>query len=349
MAEGPEHRFTFANAAYRELIGRDDVIGRTVAEVLPEIQRQGFVELLDRVYQTGVPFIGRGLPIEFQHPNDASPVKRYIDTIYHPVRDANGSIVGLFAEGHDVTEQVHAESRAGKLQAQLLRVSRSTAMESFGSAVAHEINQPLAAAVNYLAIARKLVDKPDKHEDLSNAIERASSAAMRAGDILRRLRTLTTTGTSNSQPTDLVKTVLEAITLVRMANPNMSVITTSLEGAVVMADAVQIQQVLVNLLRNAQEAMVDRPYPEVDISVTKNDKEATVRVEDVGPGIPQEEMPELFDWFTTTKSDGTGIGLPISQRIIEAHAGRIWAENGLNGAVFSFTLPLAKEGVELDG
>jgi PAS domain S-box-containing protein len=349
MAEGPEHRFTFANAAYRELIGREDLIGRTVSEVMPEIQRQGFVELLDRVYQTGVPFIGRGLPIEFQHDPDVPPAKRFIDTIYHPVRDADGAIVGLFAEGHDVTEHVQAESLAGKLQAQLLRVSRFTAMESFGSAVAHEINQPLAAAVNYLAIARKLVGSPDKQEDLSSALERASSAAMRAGDILRRLRTLTATGTSNSQPTDLVKTVLEAITLVRMANPNISVITTSLEGAVVMADAVQIQQVLVNLLRNAQDAMVDNPHPEVEISVTKNDWLATVRVEDRGPGIPKEKLPELFDWFMTTKSDGTGIGLPISQRIIEAHSGRIWAENSTEGAVFKFTLPLAREGIEQDG
>ena len=348
MAEGPEHRFTFANAAYRELVGREDIIGRTVDEVLPEIIRQGFVDLLDRVYQTGVPFVGRGLPIEFQRDPDGAPAKRYIDTIYHPVRDADGAIVGLFAEGHDVTDHVQAESLAGQLQAQLLRVSRSTAMESFGSAVAHEINQPLAAAVNYLAIARKLVGKDDQQEALSNVLERASGATMRAGDILRRLRTLATTGSANSQPTDLIRTVLEAITLTRMANPAISVVTSSLEGAIVMADGVQIQQVMMNLFRNAQEAMVDNVHPQVEISVTKNEHLATVRVADRGPGIPQERMSELFNWFVTTKSDGTGIGLPISQRIIEAHSGRIWAENGPEGAVFSFTLPLANEGLERD-
>jgi signal transduction histidine kinase len=349
MAEGPEHRFKFANAAYRELVGREDIIGRTVAEVLPEIQSQGFIDLLDRVFQTGVPYVGRAIPIEFQIDPNSPPKKRYIDTIYHPVRDADGTIIGLFAEGHDVTEHVQAETLAGKLQSQLLRVSRSTAMESFGSAVAHEINQPLAPAVNYLAIARKLVGGGEQQEALTNALDKASAATMRAGDILRRMRALATTGSTSSQPTDLTVTVLEAIALVRMASPNISVLTASLESAVVMADSVQVQQVLMNLLKNAQEAMVDSAQPEIVISITKGQEFATVRVEDRGPGIPPEKIHELFEWFVTTKSEGTGIGLPISQRIVEAHAGRIWAENGEDGAIFSFTLPLANEGIEKNG
>jgi signal transduction histidine kinase len=104
-----------------------------------------------------------------------------------------------------------------------------------------------------------------------------------------------------------------------------------------------------NLLKNAQEAMADSSHPEIEISIAKCQGFATVRVEDRGPGIAPEKIDELFEWFVTTKSEGTGIGLPISQRIVEAHAGRIWAENGTKGAVFSFTLPLAKEGPEANG
>lgn len=348
MAEGPEHRFTFANAAYRQLVGRQDLIGKTVAEVMPEIVRQGFVEILDRVFTTGVPFVGRGLAIEFQRQPGEPPVKNYIDTIYHPVRDGDGNVVGLFAEGHDVTKQVEAQALAGKLQAQLLRVSRSTAMESFGSAVAHEINQPLAATVNYLALARKMVGKADPDE-LSAVITRASDATMKAGEILRRLRNVTSTGSSSPQPTDLMRTVLEAITLVRMADPNLSVVTSSLESAMVMADGVQIQQVVVNLLKNAQEAMSDIAHPEVEISITTNETHATVRFEDRGPGIPEQRLEDLFEWFVTTKTQGSGIGLPISKRIIEAHSGRLWAESGSTGAVFAFTLPLACEDLQANG
>lgn len=349
MAEGPEHRFKFANTAYRQLVGREDVVGRTVAEVLPEIQKQGFIDLLDRVFQTGIPFIGRAIPIEFQKDPESPSKKRFIDTIYHPMRDVNGTIVGLFAEGHDVTEHVQAQLLASKLQTQLLRVSRSTAMDSFGSAVAHEINQPLAAAVNYLAIARKHVGDKAQQKVLIDALERASGAAMRAGDILRRMRLLATSGTSRSQPTDLVQAVQEAISLVRMTTPNISVVITALDGTIVMADSVDVQQIMMNLLRNAQEAMVDSRNPEIKISISKCQDYATVRVEDCGPGIPLQKLDELFDWFVTTKSGGTGIGLPVSQRIVEAHGGRIWAENGTNGAVFFFTFPLLTEDLGANG
>jgi two-component system sensor kinase FixL len=340
MSDGPEHRFSFANAAYRELVGRQDVIGKTVAEVLPEIVAQGFVAILDRVYETGVPFVGRGLPIELQPGPGEPPRKRYIDTIYHPLRDVAGKIVGLFAEGHDVTQQVEAQGLANKLQAQLLRVSRTTAMESFGSAVAHEINQPLAAAVNYLGLAKKLASDLER-PDLSDAIGNASNATMRAGDILRRLRTLTTTGLTTPRPTNLTTVALEAITLVRMANPELSIITRSMEDCMVMADGVQVQQVLVNLLKNAQEAMTEVDHPEVSISIERHAESAVVRVEDRGEGIPPENLVTLFEWFVTTKDEGSGIGLPISRRIVESFGGKLTAENVPEGAAFTFTLPLA--------
>lgn len=345
LADGPEHRFTFANASYRKLVGREDIVGKTVAEVLPEVVRQGFIDLLDTVYQTGEPFIGRGLPIVFESSPDETPDQRYIDTIYHPVRNARGEITGLFAEGHDVTEQVKAQSLASHLQAQLLRFSRSTALESFGSAVAHEINQPLAAAVNYLAVARKAISPEEPKADaLADAIQRASHAVTRAGEILQRLRTLDRTGTATARPTELLDMILEAISLVRTANPNLEIVTTATDEVVVVADRVQIQQVIVNLLKNAQEAMISASHPMISISVKTDGKVAIVRVEDHGPGIADENLESLFEWFVTTKRDGTGIGLPISKRIIEAHDGRMWAENLRNGAAFSFTLPLVAKG-----
>ena len=341
MTEGPEHRFKFANEAYRALIGRQAIIGRTVRDVLPEIEKQGFIGLLDQVFQTGVPFVGRAFPIELQSDADLPAQRHYIDTIYHPIRDADGVTTGLFAEGHDVTEHVRAETLASDLQAQLLQVSRSIAMETFGRAVAHELNQPLAATVNYLGVARKLVGDATVREALSQTLEKALAAAMRAGDILRQMRNFAATGLSNSQPVDLTMVVLEAVNLSKMIEPDTCVVTTSLERARVMADSIQIQQVLMNLLRNAQEAMVDVTHPEILISMTKRGDLAKVSVEDRGRGLPPNQICELFDWFVTTKTGGTGIGLPISKQIVEAHSGTIWAENGPQGAIFSFTLPLA--------
>lgn len=343
MTEGADHRFKFANESYRELIGRHDIIGRTVAEVLPEIEQQGFIGLLDQVFQSGVPFVGRAFPIELRSNEGSPPQKRYIDTIYHPVRDAEGAITGLFAEGHDVTEHVAAETLAASLQAQLVRVSRSIAMETFGRAVAHELNQPLAAAVNYVATARKLAERRGGGDDLVQALDRASAATMRAGDILRRMRNFAATGSANAQPLDLVAVVLDAVNLSKMVDPDTCLITTSLENAVVLADSVQVQQVLMNLIRNAQEAMAEVARPEIVISVTRMGSFATISVADRGPGLAKERIPELFVWFVTTKSGGSGIGLPISRQIIEAHSGSMWAENGPAGAVFSFTLPLAEE------
>jgi signal transduction histidine kinase len=338
MAEGPEHRFTFANAAYRELVGRTDIVGKTVAEVLPEVVRQGFIEILDGVFKTGVPFVGRGLPLTLDDPETGAR-KRFIDTIYHPVRSPTGEISGLFAEGHDVTDQVEAQALAAALQAQLLRVSRATAIESFGTAVAHEINQPLAAAANYLSVASKLVGVDGQEAKLATMIEHASTATLRSGEILKRLRNLSS-GVEDPERVDLVKVVIEAIALMKMANTDLSISTSALERCDVRIDPVQIQQVLVNLIKNGLEAMAGQHESLIEISVTRRAPEAIVSVKDHGAGVILDRRNHLFDWFMTTKADGRGIGLPISKQIIDAHGGRIWVENDTEGAVFRFSLPL---------
>lgn len=340
MTEGPEHRFTVANAAYRLLVDRIDIVGRTVADVLPEVVAQGFIETLDRVYETGIPFVGRGLPLSLIDPETQERRKLFIDTIYHPVRSSGGEIVGLFAEGHDVTQQVEAQNLAAGLQAQLLRVSRATAMESLGTAVAHEINQPLAAAANYLAVATKLVGQEGQEQRLATMIERASIAALRSGEILKRLRNLSA-GAGETRRCDLVQIVIEAISLTRMADQSLSISTTALHPCEVSVDPVQIQQVLVNLIKNAREATAKSEDPVIEVAVSRETTSAVVSVEDRGGGVDPTKSDHLFEWFMTTKSEGSGIGLPISKQIVEAHGGRLWFEEAPRGAKFCFSIPLA--------
>lgn len=249
---------------------------------------------------------------------------------------------------HDLTEHQQTQARLRELQSELVHVSRLTAMGEMASALAHELNQPLAAISNYMKGSRRLLagSADPNTAKIESAMDRAAEQAIRAGQIIRRLRDFVSRGESEKRVESLSKLIEEAgaLGLAGAREQNVQLrFNLNPDADLVLADRVQIQQVLVNLFRNALEAMAQTPRREL---VATNRKAADdlieVSVSDTGTGFHDDVMPNLFKTFFTTKDSGMGVGLSISRSIIEAHGGRMWAENNdAGGATFRFTLPAA--------
>ncbi len=248
----------------------------------------------------------------------------------------------------DLSEQRRIEARLEKLH-----VDRLALMGGMAAALAHEINQPLAATAAYLRAVRRLLDKPPEERTASVAetADKAADQIMRAGRIVANLRSFVARGEPDKTLVSLRQLIEEAVELTaptaRQAGVSVSVACRA-ENDSVLADRLQIKQVLVNLLRNAIEAMEGGARRELSISTDAcADGALRVDVADTGPGLNAFVKEELFEPFMTTKAKGMGVGLSISRSIIEEHYGRIWAEpNTGGGAVFSFTLPLARVGAD---
>lgn len=250
----------------------------------------------------------------------------------------------------DLTEHQRTQARLQELQSELVHVSRLTAMGEMASALAHEINQPLAAISNYMKGSRRLLaeSRDPNAAKIESALDRASEQALRAGQIIRRLRDFVARGESEKRVESLSKLIEEASALGLAGAREQGVqLRFSLDPHAdrVLADRVQIQQVLVNLFRNALEAMAESQHRELVVTNTRIAEDMIeVEVSDTGSGFPDGVIPNLFQTFFTTKETGMGVGLSISRSIIEAHGGRMWAEsNASGGATFRFTLPAADE------
>jgi two-component system sensor kinase FixL len=223
-------------------------------------------------------------------------------------------------------------------------------MGTMASTLAHELNQPLTAIANYMEAARDLLERPDEQTIalLREAVSDSASEALRAGSIVRRLRDFVARGEVDMRPERLSDLVEEATRLALVGARERNIRTFyGLDSTIdlVVVDRIQIQQVLVNLLRNAVEALADTPARDIRITSTA-DREGMVRVSiaDSGTGLDPHIQRQLFKAFTTTKSNGMGLGLSICRTIVEAHGGRIWYEDGPDGgAMFQFTLIAAKE------
>jgi two-component system sensor kinase FixL len=248
----------------------------------------------------------------------------------------------------DLTEHQHTQARLQELQSELVHISRLSAMGEMASALAHELNQPLAAISNYMKGSRRLLagSTDPNASKIENAMDRAAEQALRAGQIIRRLRDFVSRGESEKRVESLSKLIEEAgaLGLAGAREQNIRLrFNLDPEFDLVLVDRVQIQQVLVNLFRNALEAMAHSPQRELVAANAKvADDMIEVAVSDTGPGFHDDVKANLFQTFFTTKETGMGVGLSISRSIIEAHGGRMWAEdNPSGGATFRFTLPAA--------
>jgi C4-dicarboxylate-specific signal transduction histidine kinase len=260
----------------------------------------------------------------------------------------------------DITERQTTEARLQKLQAELLHVSRLSAAGEMAAALAHELNQPLTAVASAIGAARRVLasafpsgSQQEAAAELRAAMDFAAEQALRGGQIVRHLRDFVTRGEADQRLQDTGKLIEEAGALA-LIGTRESGIQVSFRLAPqlppVRVDRVQIQQVLLNLIRNAAEAMTqegaaaeEAPHRELVVTaVPTSTGEVEVSVADTGPGLPPEVADSLFEPFVTTKPDGMGVGLSICRTIVEAHGGRLWAEpNPGGGTVFRFRLPVA--------
>lgn len=263
-----------------------------------------------------------------------------------PRRAADGSVVRWYGTIEDIEDKHRAGIQLQQLQADLIHVSRLSAMGAMGTTLAHELNQPLAAIANYVRGCRRLaqgIDSPVRDEFI-DALAAADSSAVRAGEIVRRLRALVAGGDVTRQMEDLPALINEAcgIAMVDAATLGVAYRTRFDAGArTVIVDRIQIQQVVINLVRNAVEALQGLELRNVLIETRRlDDGFCEVAVHDTGRGLDGAGHARLFTPFATSKANGMGIGLSISRTIVEAHGGRIWYEPGLRGgAVFRFTIP----------
>ena len=262
------------------------------------------------------------------------------------IRNPKGVIVGTSGILRDITEKKREEAKRIALQSELAHVSRLSAMGQVSAAIAHEVNQPLGAINNYLVVAQKLVAGEaagsPKLQKAAEALEKAAAQAIRAGSIISGLREFVEKRESVRARQNLPDLIREAAALAMLGKKHSDVrLHMTLDPATpsLILNKVQIQQVLVNLVRNALEAMADTANPELTIVSVANGTDAAITVRDNGPGISPEIADQLFQPFVTTKANGMGIGLRVCQSIIEAHGGTIHAANAAPGAVFAIRLP----------
>lgn len=244
-------------------------------------------------------------------------------------------------------ERVEAQERLSQMQSELIHVSRVSAMGTMASTLAHELNQPLTAVTNYLRGSIRLLSGGRTQPDSAvvEGLESATASALRAGEIVRRLRDLVARGVVTRKAEDLSALINEAIEVglvdaVAQGTTYITQIDPKLGSVIV--DRIQIQQVLINLLRNAVEALSTAPTRDIVIvACVAGEGMAEVSVSDSGPGLPPDILATLFSSFRTTKEDGMGVGLSICRTIVEANGGTITGENRAEGgAVFRFTLVL---------
>ena len=247
----------------------------------------------------------------------------------------------------DLTERQEYEKRVHTLQDELAHVSRVTAMGTLATAIAHELNQPLTAIANYVETASQMLADPSSEtiEVIREALDECAKEAVRAGQIVRRLRDYISRGETERQVVSLARLVNEASALafVRAGSQAIDLTVKIDQDDLVLVDRVQIQQVLLNLLRNAMEAMADQRHGRLTVSaVRRQGGFIEVIVSDSGPGLDPAVAERLFEPFRSTKTTGMGVGLSISRTIVEAHEGRIWADASLYGGTsFHFTVPEA--------
>jgi len=334
------------SAAAERLFGCSaaEVLGKNVKMLMPSPYRESHDGYIERYLRTGekrIIGIGRVVVGE-RHDGSTFPMELSIGEMRSNDRRYFTGFV------RDLTERQKTEARLQELQSELVHISRLTAMGEMASTLAHEINQPLSAIANYMKGSRQLLEgNQDRRVAMAReAMDKAAEQALRAGDVIRRLRDFVARGESERRVESVRKLVEEASALALVGAKDQGVrvrFALGAESDLVLADKVQIQQVLLNLIRNAVEAMEGSDRRELTIAtLPAADDMIAISVADTGHGIAPEVGAQLFQPFVTTKRHGMGVGLSISRTIIEAHGGQIEVEpNAGGGTIFRITLQAA--------
>ncbi len=335
------------NPAAERLFGyaSDELVGENVKILMPSPYREAHDTHLGRYRETGQKrVIGIGRVV----------VGRRKDGTTFPARLSIGEIEleqGRLFTGflHDITERQDIQRRAGILQQELMHASRLSAMGEMASGIAHELNQPLTAIMNYARAARRRLERTEPDPaPIADLVDKAGHQAERAAEIIKRLRRFIRKDESERrlEPINTAVEEAAALALIGASDRNIELIF-SLDDALppVLMDRIEVQQVVLNILRNAIEAFEGTGERKIRISTrATGPHQVEVDIRDNGPGLAPHVADDPFRPFQTTKADGMGIGLAISHTIIDSHGGQLWAENPPEGgAAFRFTLPVGSE------
>ncbi|MDR7060620.1 two-component system sensor kinase FixL [Sphingopyxis sp. BE235] len=335
------------SAAAERLFGYQEaeLLGVNVSRLMPSPDRERHDAYIRRFLETGEKrIIGIGRVV-FAERRDGSTFPMEL-SIGEASSDSHPLFTGFI---RDLTERQQTEARLESLQSELIHVSRVSAMGTMASTLAHELNQPITAVANYVEAVRDLLANPDPDDIpmIRDALDDTAKEALRAGHIVRRLRDFVARGEVEKTIEKLPVLINEAAVLGLMGAREKSVeprFDLDPYASPVLVDKVQIQQVLINLIRNAVEAMADSPVRQLTVT-SRPDQRGFVRVivADTGPGVTPEVAEQLFTAFVSTKAEGMGLGLSICRTIVEANGGRIWMEPRTGGGTeFHFTLVSAK-------
>jgi two-component system, LuxR family, sensor kinase FixL len=334
------------SAAAEHIFGytADEVCGRNVSLLMASPYRENHDIYLARYLETGERRIIGFTRVVTGRRKDGSVFPHQLAV--GEVREGSRRLFTGFV--HDITERQQTLKRLQELQAELTHVSRLTEMGQMVSALAHEINQPLTAATNYLEAARRVLARGDASavERAAGVLENVSAQVVRAAQIIHRLREFVRKGEGERLLTPIGRLVEEASALALIGTRNSGAkvdFRIAPEVPELAVDKIQIEQVVVNLVRNAIEAMDGGARQELTVSAAPAGGGIEISVADTGPGIAPEIAEQLFQPFVTTKPHGMGVGLSICRSIVEAHGGILIAEsNPVGGAIFRFTLPSAR-------
>ena len=317
-----------------------EICGQNVKLLMPSPYRDQHDGYLDRYLTTGerrIIGIGR-IVVGLRKDGSTFPMELSVGEVN---QDGRKLFTGFV---RDLTERQQTDRRLQELQDGLLHVSRLRSMGQMAAALAHELNQPLTAITNYVRAALRLLDAPEPNlPRVRQAMDLAAQQTLRSGEIIQRLRAFVARGEVARRPESVAKLIEEASALALVGAKELGVkvlITIDPDLPNAMVDRVQVQQVLLNLIRNAVEAMLNSDVRVLSVGTIMEDGVVLVSLADTGSGISPEIEARLFQPFVTTKADGMGIGLSVCRTIVEAHGGRLWAEPNVGGgSVFRFTLP----------
>ena len=344
VLRGPDHVFELTNRSYLALIGHRALVGKPAREALPEVEGQGFFELLDHVYQTGQPFVGHAVPLRVQrdqHDPQAPLEQRFIDFVYQPIRDAHGKVSGIFVEGSDVTmqKQTEDELRAANRQ-----------KDQFLAMLAHELRNPLAPITTAAQLLQRgQMDAPGIRRASDIIARQAEHMTALVNDLLDVSRVTRGLVTLSREALDVAALVHEAVEQVR---PLIDTRRHALQVEVapqplhVEGDRTRLIQVLSNILNNA--AKYTAPGGRIALRAGIENDCVTVAVRDNGQGIELPVLPYIFDLFiqaerTPDRSQGgLGLGLALVKSLVALHGGRVEAHSEGSGQGSEFVVHLPR-------
>jgi signal transduction histidine kinase len=345
----PDHVYEMANEACRRLIGRDDIIGRPLAEVQPDIAEQGLLLILDQVLATGEPFVAHAMPVRIRPAPDAPPEERYFNIVAQAIQEADGTRSRTFAHAVDLTDLVTAAREQRQLEAQLRESQKMEAVGRLAGGVAHDFNNLLSAILGYTDLV--LLD-PSATSTVHEEVEEIRKAAQRAAQLTRQL--LAFGGRQIRRPTriELDAVVADADRLLGQLLGEQIELTlrTGAHGAVVCMDRGELDQILVNLAANARDAMphggrvtIETSCPEEPATGDGRQSLVLLSISDTGDGIAAETVSHIFEPFYTTRGVArTGLGLSMVYGIVEQAGGRIEVDTEVGtGTRFRIYLPAA--------